>query len=103
VNSRRRFLFNQRDGQINFILAEPFFELRRVTFAQRQFQSRKFFAHVPEQLREMLAQHNRRGADADVPGLSALQFTRNFFKVRKNGRMNSKSFSPGGVSANGRR
>ena len=31
----------------------------------------------------MFAQHNRRGADADVPGLSALQFTRNFFKVRK--------------------
>jgi hypothetical protein len=29
----------------------------------------------------MLTQRNRRGADADVPRLSALQFVRNLFEV----------------------
>ena len=31
----------------------------------------------------MLAQHDGRGADADVPRLSALQFVRHLFEVRK--------------------
>jgi len=65
--------------------------------------AREFFAQRLQQFRQMLAQYDGRGADADVPRLSALQFVRNFFEVRKKRPDELVKFFTSGVSANGRR
>ena len=97
MNARGVFFLDERDGEVDFLLDEQVFQVRRITFAQRNFQRRKFFSQIAQQARQMVPQDDGRGADANVARFAALQFQRDFFNVRKE-RVNEfvKFFAVGG-------
>ena len=77
MDSRRGFFFHDRNGEVNFFFEQQAFQFRLVAFAQADFQAGKFFPQILQQFRQMIAQHNCCGADADVPRLPALHLLLN--------------------------
>src|SRR6185369_6279306 len=53
--------FDQGHGQVQFLFLQPAFEFRLVALAQRDFEMRKNFAQLLEQLGQMVPQDDRGG------------------------------------------
>ena len=81
----RGFFFNDREDKVHFILFEQLFQLRGIAFPQGEFQAGKFLSDGMENFRQMIAKNDRGGADANLPGLAALEIGGYFVQVGKKG------------------
>ena len=71
--------------KIHFVLFEQLLKLQGIAFAQRQFQARKHFSDSVKNFGQMIAQDDGGSADANVPGLAALEIGGDFVEVCKEG------------------
>ena len=85
MKTGRRLLLDCRDCQIQLLLEQEVLELGRVSLAQGDFQVGEAFADVLEDFRQMFAQHDGGGADADLARLAALQFAGDEIEVGEEG------------------
>src|ERR1041384_6671924 len=76
VNSRRRFCFQDGQGEIDFLPLQPLFQLRLIGLAQGKFEFGKFLADLLHNFRQVIAQDDLRGADADLLARATAQFLR---------------------------
>src|SRR6266571_7956973 len=99
MDAGRGFLLDQCDGQIQFILFQKTLQFRMVSLAQGDFEGRILLANILKQLRQMIAQHDGRGADADLPGLPSLQLCRHGVQVGKERLDEPEQFFPLGCES----
>src|SRR5258708_14771776 len=100
-NARRRFFFDQRNRQVQLFLLQQALQFGLVALPQPDLQIWIAFAHILEQSRQVVAQHDRRGADAYLALFAALQFARDGIEIREERADKTIELFPGGRQREG--
>src|SRR5436190_23482628 len=83
MNAWVGFSFDDCYSQIQFVRLQEPFQFPLVTFAKGNSQIRKIRAQLPKEVRHVIAEYNGGGANPDVAGSAALQFTSHLVELRE--------------------